>query len=58
MRCIEETLWNMHGAHFSCSLDMQHEILAGFMGYELLHPSIDVRIHDGLNVADVGTGTG
>ncbi|KAK6823172.1 hypothetical protein RU639_005942 [Aspergillus parasiticus] len=39
-------------------LDMQHEVLAGFMGYELLHPSIDIRVHDGLNIADVGTGTG
>lgn len=39
-------------------LDFQHKVLADFMGYELLHPSIDVKGKDSLNVADVGTGTG
>ncbi|KNG87367.1 hypothetical protein ANOM_005918 [Aspergillus nomiae NRRL 13137] len=39
-------------------LDLQHEIIASFMGYELLHPSISIEMNNGLNIADVGTGTG
>ncbi|KAE8307948.1 S-adenosyl-L-methionine-dependent methyltransferase [Aspergillus transmontanensis] len=39
-------------------LDTQHEILARFMGYELLHPLISIEMNNGVSVADVGTGTG
>ncbi|KAE8139829.1 hypothetical protein BDV38DRAFT_291111 [Aspergillus pseudotamarii] len=39
-------------------LDMQHGTLANFMGYELLHPSMSIDMKNGVNVADVGTGTG
>ncbi|KAJ5742384.1 uncharacterized protein N7511_011403 [Penicillium nucicola] len=39
-------------------LNTQHYILANFMGYEVLHPSISLTRNSALKVADVATGTG
>ncbi|PYI05221.1 hypothetical protein BO78DRAFT_276883, partial [Aspergillus sclerotiicarbonarius CBS 121057] len=40
------------------SLNTQHKVLAHFMGYELLHPSINIDPSPSLRIADIGTGTG
>ncbi|KAK4862974.1 hypothetical protein LT330_010685 [Penicillium expansum] len=51
-------LFNSRDQMESDRLDTQHSVLAGFMGYKFLHPSIDLRGKGALKVADVGTGTG